>query len=296
MEYAMDASNSNELTRAYLDSIRIETRYLDGDVPDLSYYFCAQWFASPIMTAALSHLDRFMYPGAMAQYAEGAARANAVLWIGMTTDEEAARCAATGAKIVEIIKPYNDRDKILQRMRKAEELGFLAVGIDIDHSFGDDGEYDAVAGEAMCPLTSAELKEFCDASKLPLIVKGVLSEQDLRRAVEAGAAGAVLSHHNNRIGYALPPLQFLRELDPALRGRIPLYVDCEIAGGADAFKCLALGANGVGVGRPLMAALKNGGAAGVADWFRKASAELRKYMACTGCRDLVHLDPTVLHF
>ena len=83
----MDASNSNEITRAYLDSIRIETRYLDGDVPDLSYYFCAQWFASPIMTAALSHLDRFMYPGAMAQYAEGAARANAVLWIGMTTDE-----------------------------------------------------------------------------------------------------------------------------------------------------------------------------------------------------------------
>ena len=65
-----ETGNSNRITREYLDSLRIETRYMDAEVPDLSFRLFGETFPSPIMTAALSHLDHFMFSGA----AEGSRR------------------------------------------------------------------------------------------------------------------------------------------------------------------------------------------------------------------------------
>ncbi|MBR4236165.1 MAG: alpha-hydroxy-acid oxidizing protein [Clostridia bacterium] len=292
----MNASDSNLITRAYLDSILIETRYINGCEPDTTFEFFGRSFPTPIMSAALSHLDRFMFDGAMRLYAEGMAASGALMWLGMTNDREAEMCAATGASIVEIIKPYADRECIYARIRKAEELGFLAVGVDIDHSFGSDGKNDVVNGCDMRPLNSAELTELKRSTRLPFIVKGVLSEYDLKACKAAGADGVVISHHNNRIAYALPPARFLRETDETLLSGISVFADCVINSGADAFKYLCLGAQGVCVGRPLMTAIKEAGAQGVSDWVRRETAALRKYMAFTGCKDLKHTDKSVLHF
>ena len=103
----------------------------------------------------------------------------------------------------------------------------------------------------------------------------------------------MLSHHNNRIEYAVPPLALLPEI-AAIAGQTPLFVDCEIRTGMDAFKALALGAKGVCIGRPLMAAIRDGGADGVRDYLLKANAELGKAMAFTGCTDLGKMDATVI--
>ena len=67
-----DIGNSNRITRAYLDQLMIETRYLDSESPDLTFQLFGETFPSPIMTAALSHLDHFMFPGAAQALAEGA--------------------------------------------------------------------------------------------------------------------------------------------------------------------------------------------------------------------------------
>ena len=145
----------------------------------------------------------------------------------------------------------------------------------------------------MTALRTTELAEICRASRLPVIVKGVLSCRDAERSLAAGAAGLVLSHHNNRIEYAVPTLAVLPEI-AALAGNVPLFVDGEIRTGMDAFKALALGATGVCVGRPLMTAIKQGGAEAVAEYFKRANAELAKAMAYTGCTDLGRMDPTVI--
>ena len=79
------------------------------------------------------------------------------------------------------------------------------------------------------------------------------------------------------------------------RGSVPIFVDCEIQTGMDAFKALALGASGVCIGRPLMAAIKEGGADGVRDYLNKATDELKKAMAYTGCISLNRMDSTVIH-
>ena len=288
-----DIGNSNRISREYIDSLRIETRYMDSTNPTLTFELYGERFDSPIMTAALSHLDHFMFSGAADALAQGAAAANAVLWYGMADEAEIARLAASGARMIEIIKPYSNRGAIYRKIEHAESLGLLAVGIDIDHPFGEDGGPDIVDGHEMTALRTPELAEICSGTRLPVIVKGVLSQRDAERCLAAGAKGLVLSHHNNRIEYAVPPLAVLPEI-AALAGDVPLFVDCEIRTGMDAFKALALGAKGVCIGRPLMTAIKENGADGVRDYLKKANAQLGKAMAYTGCTDLGRMDPTVI--
>ena len=288
-----EIGNSNRITRAYIDSLRIETRYMDSACPDTAFTLYGETFPSPIMTAALSHLDEFMFPGATDALAQGAKEADAVLWWGMGPKEEIEALASTGARMIEIIKPYADRQKIFDRIRQAEQLKLLAVGIDIDHPFNDEGGLDAPDGELLAPIQTCEMAEICRSTALPVIAKGVLSCRDAERCLSAGVRGMVLSHHNNRIEYAVPPLAVLPEI-ASLAGDIPLFVDCEIQTGMDAFKALALGAKGVCIGRPLMTAIRQGGAPAVAALLHRASGELRKAMAYTGCRDLNSMDASVI--
>lgn len=288
-----DIGNSNRIAREYIDSLYIETRYMDSATPDTAFTLYGERFASPVMTAALSHLDHFMFPGAAEALARGAKAADALLWYGMAPDEEIDALSATGARMIEIIKPYADREKIYRKIRHAEALGLVAVGIDIDHPFANDGGPDIVDGETMSPMTAAEMAEICRATRLPVIAKGVLSRHDARRCLDAGVAGMVLSHHNNRIEYAVPPLAVLPEI-AAMAGDVPLFVDCEIRTGMDAFKALALGASGVCIGRPLMTAIKQGGVEAVADYLRRARDELAKTMAYTCCPCLADIDGSII--
>ena len=118
-----EIGNSNRISRQYLDSLLIETRYMDSGTPCIDYELYGKKAASPIMTAALSHLDHFMAPGAADALAKGAAEAGAILWYGMAAEEEIERLAAFGAPMVEIIKPYADRDLIRRKIEHAEKAG-----------------------------------------------------------------------------------------------------------------------------------------------------------------------------
>ena len=289
-----ETGNSNRITRDYLDSLLIETRYMDSGSPVLDFELYGKRFTSPVMTAALSHLDHFMFSGAADALARGARDAGAVLWYGMAEEEEIDRLAAVCPDMIEIIKPYADREVLYRKIRHAEKLGLLAVGVDIDHAFGGDGSPDVVDGQKMRVVTSAEMKEICSSTKLPVIVKGVLSSWDAERCLAAGASGLVVSHHNNRIEYALPPLAALPEI-VKLAGEVPVFVDDEIRTGLDAFKALVLGAKGVCIGRPLMTAIKEDTANGARDYLLRTNAELRKAMAFTACTDLGKMDPSVVH-
>lgn len=291
----MSNNNSNSITRKYLDSLLIETRYINSNVADQRVCFFGAQFDSPVMTAALSHLDHFMFEGATDIYASAAARTGTLLWLGMADDAEVERCTATGAKMVEIIKPYADRELIYRKIRHAESLGLLAVGIDIDHPFADDGSLDVVDGYPMSPVTTEELRDLCACTFLPFVVKGVLSVYDANEAVQAGAGGLVLSHHNNRIESALPPLAALPEIRANLIKPVPLFVDGEIRTGLDVFKALALGAAAVGIGRPLMTAIKSGGEEGLCEYFLGVRKQLAKAMSYTGCTSLAKMDPAVIH-
>ena len=289
------AGNSNTITRNYLDSLLIETRYMNSTNPDTTFTLYGETFASPIMTAALSHLAQIAEGGMAEGIARGALDAGCVMWYGAAEEEEIQMLADTGVRLIEIIKPYTNRDIIYKKIRHAESLGLMAVGIDIDHPFANDGSPDIVDGEELKALTTAELAEIVKSTNLPLITKGVLSLYDADISLQAGVKGMVLSHHNNRIEYAIPPVYLLPEVCKLAGEDVPVFVDGMIQTGMDAFKAIALGAKGVCIGRPLMAAYTKAKTQGVSDYLKNARDELAKAMAYTGCTDLGKMDPSVIH-
>lgn len=288
-----NAYDSTEITRAYFDQLLVESRYLDSRTPDLSMELYGEAFSSPIMIAAFSHLSK-THPGGMVEMAKGAYECGICNWAGMGSPEELSSILGTGAKTVKIIKPYADRKRVFDMIDFACKSGCLAVGIDIDHSFGGNGFPDVVLGEEMMPVSAEELGEFIAASDKPFIIKGVLSVTDAEKCVKAGAKGLLVSHHHGIMQYAVPPLMALPEIKKAVGNDIPLFVDCAVDTGADAFKCLAMGTKAVCVGRAVLESFRSEGADGVKKYVEQMNKGLRAMMARTCSTDLEHIAKGVL--
>lgn len=290
-------SSSKEITRAYFDSLLLEERLMDSVVPNTELELYGKHFTTPIMTAALSHIGTFNpdMPNGMVQYAQGAAIAGAVHWIGMGSDEEFANVAEAGAPTIRIIKPYADEEKIFDQIRCAEENGALAVGMDIDHMFDMKGNPDVCVGELMAVKSSEDLRRYVEFTQLPFVVKGVLSVHDAVKCAEIGVQGIVVSHHGGRLNYAVPPLYVLPEIVKAVGDKMPVFVDCGICSGMDAYKALALGATAVSVGVHLIPYIRQGGAEAVADRIKAMTEEMKGVMAYTGVANMKDFDATVVH-
>ena len=185
---------------------------------------------------------------------------------------------------------------MLDQIAFAEKNGAFAVGMDIDHVFGDNGEYDVVADYPMKRQTKEDIRSYVEASGLPFIVKGVLSVSDAVKCAEAGAKGIVISHHRGRMPFAIPPLMVLPEIRKALGENcgMELFVDCGINTGADAYKALALGAKAVSVGRAIMPGLASEGTEGVKKYVTGMNQELATIMGYTGIASTEDFVPDIL--
>ena len=285
--------DSNLTTREYFDSLLLEMRHFDAVLPNTELELFGERFDTPVMMAALSHLNDCWEDG-MVEMARGAKLANAVNWAGMGDEAELERITETGAKTVKIIKPYADHEVCLRRIRHAEECGCLAVGMDLDHAFNGRGEYDCIHNLEMSGKSFKQVREYVKATRLPFIIKGVLSVTDALKCVDAGVGGIVVSHHHGIMEYALPPLMILPEIVNAVGGKLEIFVDCGVETGMDVFKALALGANAVSVGRAVMPPLKERGKDGVRDCVLEITAQLRGAMARTASKDIRSIDAGVI--
>lgn len=291
------ARTSKEAVREYFDSLMVEMRLMDSAIPNTEFELYGKKFATPIMTAALSHLGTFNpeIPNGMVQYAIAAKMNEAVHWVGMGSDEEYEAIAATGAQTIRIVKPYADEEKIFSMIRCAEKNGALAVGMDIDHMFDLKGGNDFCMGEWMSVKSSEDLKRYVDSTELPFIIKGVLSVHDALKCLEIGVKGIVVSNHGGRLNGTLPPLAVLPEIVKAVDGRIPIFVDCGVCSGMDAYKALALGATAVSVGGHLIPYIKKGGEEAVAARMKEMTEELKGVMAYTGVKNVKEFDASTVH-
>ena len=280
--------DSIQIARDYLESLLVESRLVGAVQPTTEFSFLGKQFKTPIMTAALSHID-------LVGMAVGAADAGAPVSIGMGDNEAFEKVLSTGAKVMKIIKPYANRDEVFSRIRFAQEHGAIAVGMDIEHSIhAGDAEADNVLGFPMKLPTMEELRRFIRASELPFFITGALSVQDAERCLDLGCAGIILSHHNGLMRYAVPPVRLLPKIRAAIGHQLLVIADGGFETGFDAFKALALGADAVTVGRPLITALKEKGAEGVKEKLSDMTAQLQAMMYRTGSPDLKHIDPSVI--
>ena len=287
-------SKTDEITREYFNSMLITPRYLDAELPDTTIDIFGHKYDTPVMTAALSHLNNTCENG-MVEFAKGAKEVNALHFVGMGEDEELERIINTGASTVKIVKPHADDDEVFRKIEHAVSHGAVAVGMDIDHAISGNGEYDVVLGLPMKTKSTEQLASFVKVAKVPFIVKGVLSAQDAEKSIEAGAAAILVSHHHGIMDCMVPPLMILPEIVNAVDGQAKIIVDCGIENGMDVFKALALGADGVGIGRALMDPLK-GGYKIVADRITAINNELKCVMARTGAKTIYEIDPSVIRY
>lgn len=145
---------------------------------------------------------------------------------------------------------------------------------------------------AMCWDDLVWLREIWDG---PLIVKGVMSGRDAKRAVELGAQAVVVSNHGGRQLDGLPStVSVLPEVVDALGGSAEVYLDGGVRRGSDVVKALALGARACMVGRPWMFGLGAGGQAGVTRALQLLSSEIDRVQALIGNTDITKLTPEVL--
>jgi lactate 2-monooxygenase len=132
-------------------------------------------------------------------------------------------------------------------------------------------------------LTWDDLKFLREHTSLPLLLKGILHPEDASRALDAGAAGIIVSNHGGRqVDGAIPALDALPGVVAAVQGRMPVLFDSGIRRGADIFRAVALGAHAVLLGRPYMWGLTLGGEAGVRDVMLNTLADLDLTLALSG--------------
>ncbi|MBN9428211.1 MAG: alpha-hydroxy-acid oxidizing protein [Burkholderiales bacterium] len=143
--------------------------------------------------------------------------------------------------------------------------------------------------------TWEDLSWLIAATRLPVLVKGVLHEDDARQAVALGAAGVIVSNHGGRtLDTSVATAMVLPRIADAVAAQVPVLVDGGIRRGTDVLKAVALGARAVLIGRPYVYALANAGALGVAHVLRLLRDELEIAMALAGCATLADVTPALL--
>jgi lactate 2-monooxygenase len=174
------------------------------------------------------------------------------------------------------LQNYFTDDVFVGRLAKSPKEDTRAASLEWAKQFGN-------------PLRWPDLKWLRSLTKLPMLLKGILHPDDVRKARDYGIDGIYCSNHGGRqANGGLPALEALPGVVEAAAG-MPVLFDSGVRSGSDVAKALALGATAVGVGRPYVYALAVGGADGVVSQLRALLAELDLLMAVDGYRSIADL-------
>ncbi|HVL76579.1 MAG TPA: alpha-hydroxy acid oxidase [Noviherbaspirillum sp.] len=143
--------------------------------------------------------------------------------------------------------------------------------------------------------TWADIEWLKSCTRLPILLKGIMHEEDAREALRLGAAGVIVSNHGGRTLDTMPPTcAVLPRVREAIGADAAVLVDGGIRRGTDVIKAIALGADAVMIGRPYVFGLANAGAIGVSHVLRLLRDELEIAMALCGCKTLAEADARIL--
>ncbi len=294
---------------AAFDRLKITPRILR----DLTHGSTACWLAPVAFQALFS-------PGAERDTAAAAAATQTCMVASTLSSislEEIAQGAGPDRWFQLYVQP--SREATLDLVRRAEAAGYGAIMLTVDapiHAPGLTSLRSGFRGH----LTAANLTTYAapadpppggsrvfqgfmryaptwadvawlrSQTRLPLWLKGVMHPDDARAAVEAGAEGVVVSNHGGReLDGAPAALSALPAVRAAVGPDYPLLFDGGIRSGEDVFRAVALGANGVMVGRLQACALAVAGALGVGHMVKLLREELEVCMALAGCATLADI-------
>jgi 4-hydroxymandelate oxidase len=303
--------------RAAWDRVRLRPRVLvDVAERDLATSAFGQHLAHPVMVAPMAAHD-FAHPDAERATARGASDAGALMTLSTISAvpmEEVAATVPDAPRWFQLYAPA-DREACRALVDRAVAAGYAAVAVTVDLPLPGNRERDLRSGfvlhmgahlpedqptdeRGIIELPTfgwddlAWLRSVCP---VPLVAKGILRADDAARAVEAGCDGIWVSNHGGRqLDTAIAGVDALPEIAAAVGDRALLVVDGGVRRGVDVLKGLALGADLVAVGRPVLWGLAVDGADGVRQILEILRDELSLAMALAGARSIAEITPDLV--
>lgn len=207
-------------------------------------------------------------------------------------EEGFAAIAELGGKGIPFIKPWEDKE-LFEKFEKAMKTGATICGMDIDAA----GLVTLKKmGRTITPKSRNKLAEIIKEVPMKFIVKGIMTPDQAKIAVDVGAAGIVCSNHGGRVLDHTPGVaDVLPAVSNAVEGQIPVLADGGVRSGADVLKMLALGADAVMIGRPFSVAAVGGLKEGVCLFLDQMKTQLVQAMVMTGTREAGKADPGILY-
>ena len=267
-----------------------------GDTVDMSFEFAGKTFKIPVFAGPVGamkmhygekHTD-ISYNNVLVA---GCAQAGIAAMTGDGVNGGMMEAASVVIKAnnglgIPTVKPWH-KDTVAQRMELVKASNAFAVAMDVD---GAGLPFLKHCTPPAGPKSVAELKEIIDAAGVPFIVKGVMTVKGALKAVEAGAYAIVVSNHGGRVlDDCMPTAVVLPAIAKACKGKVKILVDGGIRTGADIFKAIALGADGVIIARPFVVAAYGGDEAGMKVLVDKLAGELEDAMLMCGARSLTEI-------
>lgn len=286
-----------------LEKVKLNMRVIhNASKPDTSIELFgkkmdAPIFAAPITGTTLNMGGKLTEREYIEPVVEGCANSGIYAMVGDTAVDaflienlDVLKCH-NGNGIV-FIKPW-DNENIIKKIRLAEEAGAFAVGVDIDAC----GLVTlSLHGKPVLPKNIEQIKALVNSTKLPFILKGIMTVEDALMAVEAGADAIVVSNHGGRVMDFTPgSADVLPEIAKAVKGKIKIFADGGVRTGVDVVKMLGLGADAVLIGRPFVTASFGGATDGVETYVNKIKSEIEAAMILTGCSNLSEIDSKVIY-
>lgn len=278
-----------------LDTIG-ENKPVDTHFSLFGHEFDLPVFAAPI-GAASSHygdkLDEYAYTK---QLVAGCAKAGIAAFTGDGLSEIffQAGCEAmeAGGFAVPTVKPWH-RDLVFQKIDYAKEKGAKVMCMDIDAS-------GLPFLKNMTPPSGsksvAQLREIIEYAGVPFIIKGIMTVNGAKKALDAGASGIIVSNHGGRVLDCTPATAtVLPKIAEAVKGQMTVLVDGGIRTGIDVFKALGLGADAVLIGRPFVTTVYGAGEDGPEIYVKKLKAELSDTMEMCGVHTLSEINQDVIY-
>lgn len=317
--------------RAAFARIKLRPRVLvDISQLDITTTVLGTPVSLPVLIAPAAY-QRLAHPDGEAAMARGAGTAGTLMTVSTlaTMSLEDVAAAAVGPLWFQLYV-YRSRDISEQLVRRAEAAGYQALVLTVDAPVLGRRERDIrngfglpshlhpanfsgpLAEEPAVEPGMSGLAHYADAlfdtsltweavdwlrsvTKLPVVVKGILTAEDAALAVAHGAASIVVSNHGGRqLDTAVATIEALPEVVDAVAGRAEVYVDGGIRRGTDVLKALAIGARAVMIGRPALWGLAAAGPEGVRHVLELLRDELLIDMALVGRTRLPDLDRSLL--
>ena len=273
--------------RVNMDTIH-ENKPIDTSVELFGRTFKYPFFAGPVGAMTLHYGEKYDDLAYNNLLVDACAKGGIVAFTGDGTNAKVmegatAAIKAAGGFGIPTVKPWN-LETIREKMELVKASGSFAVAMDID---GAGLPFLKNLTPPAGSKTVDELREVAEMAGVPFIIKGIMTRRGALKAKDAGAAAIVVSNHGGRVLDQCPATaEVLEDIVEAVGGRMKILVDGGLRSGVDVFKALAMGADGVLLGRPFVTAVYGGAAEGVQCYIDKIGGELEDTMRMCGAASI----------